>query len=71
MQIIGGVDQSTNRLWAEIVDGEVTQGIVNPFVYHLREDGAWVLLRPGRRIRRYPLAPSHGKPFSARIRTLR
>ena len=42
MQIIGGVDQSTNRLWAEIVDGEVTQGIVNPFVYHLREDGAWV-----------------------------
>ena len=40
--IIGGVDQATNRVWAEIVDGEVTQAIVNPFVYHLREDGAWV-----------------------------
>jgi len=40
--IIGGVDQATNRVWAEIVDGEVGQAIVNPFVYHLREDGAWV-----------------------------
>ena len=40
--IIGGVDQATNRVWAEIVDGEVTQEIVNPFVYHLRQDGAWV-----------------------------
>jgi uncharacterized lipoprotein YmbA len=36
------VDQSTNGLWAEVLDGEVPQAIVNSFVYHLREDDTWV-----------------------------
>ena len=29
LTIIGGVDQATNRVWAEVVDGDVTQEIVN------------------------------------------
>ena len=70
LTIIGGVDQATNRVWAEVVDGDVTQEIVNPFVYHLREDGAWVYSDQGGAYAAIPwphLTVNHSLPEYARF----